>query len=109
MSKKRRVHSAQFKAQVGLDALMSVEPFHAIAAKHGVHPDQGSQWKEKVSTQLPEVFSSKPDVGAPTAKEREAHGVGVQKRLAFSPARMAAAYGEDQKGCGTGIAPVTAE
>ena len=43
MSKKRRVHSAQFKAQVGLDALKGVEPVHAIAAKHGVHPVQVSQ------------------------------------------------------------------
>lgn len=71
MSKKRRAHSAQFKAQVGLDALKGVEPVHAIAAKHGVHPVQVSQWKKEVSTRLPEVFSSKPDVDAQTAKERE--------------------------------------
>jgi transposase-like protein len=38
MSKKRRRLSAQFKAQVGLDASKGVEPAHAIAAKHGVHP-----------------------------------------------------------------------
>jgi transposase len=40
MSKKRRQHSAQFKAQVGLDALKGIDPIHAIAARHGVHPVQ---------------------------------------------------------------------
>ena len=40
MSKKRRQHSAQFKAQVGLEALKGIEPVHAIAAKHAIHPVQ---------------------------------------------------------------------
>ena len=61
MSKKRRQHSAQFKAQVGLDALKGIEPVHALAAKHGVHPGQISQWKKEVCERLPEVFAGKPD------------------------------------------------
>jgi hypothetical protein len=32
MSKKRCQDSAQFKAQVGLDALKGIDPIHAIAA-----------------------------------------------------------------------------
>lgn len=71
MSKKRRQHSAQFKAQVGLDALKGIEPVHAIAAKHGVHPVQVSQWKKEAAERLPEVFAGKPDVDAVEAKERE--------------------------------------
>ena len=71
MSKKRRQHSAQFKAQVGLDALKGIEPVHAIAAKHGVHPVQVSQWKKEVTERLPEVFAGKPDVDAAEAKNRE--------------------------------------
>jgi|ERR1035437_1327990 transposase-like protein len=71
MSKKRRLHSAQFKAQVGLEALKGLEPVHAIAAKHGVHPVQVSQWKKEVSERLPEVFAGKPDADAAAAKERE--------------------------------------
>ena len=57
MSKKRRLHSAQFKAQVGLEALKGIEPVHTIAAKHGVHPVQVSQWKKEVTERLPEVFA----------------------------------------------------
>lgn len=70
MSKKRRLHSAQFKAQVGLEALKGIEPVHAIAAKHGVHPVQVSQWKKEVSERLPEVFAGKPDADAAAAKAR---------------------------------------
>jgi len=71
MSKKRRQHSAQFKAQVGLDALKGIDPVHAIAAKHGVHPVQVSQWKKEIAERLPEVFAGKPDADAAAAKERE--------------------------------------
>ena len=71
MSKKRRQHSAQFKAQVGLDALKGIEPVHAIAAKHGVHPVQVSQWKKEAAERLPEVFAGKPGADAAEAKERE--------------------------------------
>ena len=44
MSKKRRQHSAELKARVGLEALKGIEPVHAIAAKYQVHPVQVSQW-----------------------------------------------------------------
>lgn len=71
MSKKRRQHSAEFKAQVGLEALRGVEPIHTIAAKHQIHPVQVSQWKKEVSERLPEVFSQKPDADAKAMKERE--------------------------------------
>lgn len=71
MSKKRRLHSAQFKAQVGLEALKGIEPVHTIAAKHRVHPVQVSQWKKEVTERLPEVFAGKPDADAAVAKKRE--------------------------------------
>ena len=71
MSKKRRLHSAQFKAQVGLEALKGIEPVHAIAARHGIHPVQVSQWKKEVAERLPEVFAGKPDADAAADKKRE--------------------------------------
>lgn len=71
MSKKRRQHSAQFKAQVGLEALKGIEPVHAIAAKNGVHPVQVSQWKKEAAVRLPEVFAGKPDADAAAAQARE--------------------------------------
>ena len=71
MSKKRRSFSPEFKAQVGLEALKGIEPVHAIAAKHSVHPVQVSQWKKEVAERLPEVFAGKPDADAAAAKKRE--------------------------------------
>ncbi|MGH8017265.1 MAG: transposase, partial [Opitutaceae bacterium] len=43
MSRKRRHHTPEFKARAGLEALRGVEPVHAIAARHKVHPVQVSQ------------------------------------------------------------------
>lgn len=71
MSKKRRQHSAQFKAQVGLEALKGIEPVHAIAVKHAIHPVQVSQWKKEIAERLPEVFAGKRDHDAAGAKARE--------------------------------------
>ena len=71
MSKKRRLHSPDLKAKVGLEALKGIEPVHAIAAKYQVHPVQVSQWKKEIAERLPEVFAGKPDADAAAAKERE--------------------------------------
>jgi len=71
MSKKRRQHNPEFKAKVGLEALKGIEPVHAIAAKHAIHPVQVSQWKKEVAERLPEVFSRKADPSVAEAKERE--------------------------------------
>lgn len=57
MSKKRRSFSAEFKAQVGLEAMKGIEPIHVIAQRHEVHPVQVSQWKKEVAERLPEVFA----------------------------------------------------
>jgi transposase-like protein len=47
MSKKRRQHSPDLKAKVGLEALKGIEPVHAIASRYEVHPVQVSQWKKE--------------------------------------------------------------
>jgi len=73
MSKKRRQHSADLKARVGLEALKGIEAVHAIAAKYQVHPVQVSQWKKEAAERLPEVFARKGSVDhdAEAAKARE--------------------------------------
>jgi transposase-like protein len=71
MSKKRRQHSAALKAQVGLEALKEIQPIHAIAAKHHLHPTQVNQWKKEVAERLPEVFSKQIDTDAIEALGRE--------------------------------------
>ena len=70
-SKKRRQHSPDLKAKVGLEALKGIEPVHAIASRYEVHPVQVSQWKKEAVERLPEVFARKADHDAESAKERE--------------------------------------
>jgi len=71
MSQKRRQHSPDLKARVGLEALKGIEPIHAIAAKYQVHPVQVSQWKKEAAERLPEVFARKADQDAEAARARE--------------------------------------
>ena len=71
MSKKRRQHSPDLKAKVGLEALKGIEAVHAIATKYQVHPVQVSQWKKEAAERLPEVFARKADQNALEAKARE--------------------------------------
>lgn len=71
MSNKRRQHSPALKAQVGLEALKNIDPVHAIAAKHKVHPTQVNLWKKEVAERLPEIFTKPADTDAVAAKERE--------------------------------------
>jgi putative transposase len=59
------------KAQVGLDALKNIDPVHAIAARHGVHPTQVSLWKKEVAERLPELFSRAPQADIHEAQARE--------------------------------------
>ncbi len=70
--KKRRQHSAELKARVGLEALKGIEPVHAIAAKYQVHPVQVSQWKKELLERLPEVFARKSDPEVAARAEKEA-------------------------------------
>jgi transposase len=72
MSRERRTFTAEFKAQVGLEALRGIDTVHAIAQKHGVHPVQVSQWKKEVLERLPEVFAKKKDKVADDNANREA-------------------------------------
>ena len=53
---KRRTFTAGFKARVAKEALRGDRTVQQIAGKHGVHPNQVSQWKRKASEGLVELF-----------------------------------------------------
>ena len=59
MKRKRRNHSAEFKARVGLEALKGLKPIHEIAAEYEVHPVQVSQWKKTLQERMSEIFDRK--------------------------------------------------
>ena len=47
-----------------MEALKNIDPVHAIAAKHKVHPTQVNLWKKEVAERLPEIFTKSVDAVA---------------------------------------------
>ena len=45
---KRRTHSPEFKARVGMEAISGRNTIQEIAADHAIHPIQVSQWKRQL-------------------------------------------------------------
>ena len=57
--KRRKVHSPEFKAKVGLEALKGVKTINEIAQEYGVHPVQVGQWKKAIQEQAKSLFEGK--------------------------------------------------
>ena len=67
MSKrKRRNHSANFKAKVALAALAGEKTLSELAEQYEVHPNQIATWKRQLAEQAATIFDkgtgSEPDV-----------------------------------------------
>lgn len=58
VKRKRRTHSAEFKARIALEALKGIKTVSQIAQDEGIHPVQVSQWKKELQERLPEIFAS---------------------------------------------------
>lgn len=56
MKNKRRIHSAEFKARIALEAIKGLKTVQQIAAENQVHPTQVTQWKSQMIEGAPEVF-----------------------------------------------------
>lgn len=59
MSRKRRVHSPEFKARVALEALKGIKTIQEIASDNEIHPVQVSQWKKELQDRMSELFVRK--------------------------------------------------
>ncbi len=57
MSKKRKVHSDEFKAKVALEAAKGVRTLSELSSMFGVHPTVISHWKRQLQEGAPGVFS----------------------------------------------------
>lgn len=56
MGKKRKTHSAQFKAKVALAAIQNDETTAQIASRFGVHPTMVSTWKRQLLESAADIF-----------------------------------------------------
>ena len=69
MGKKRKSHSAAFKAKVALEAVKGLKTASELASEYQVHPGQISQWKRKLLDGAGDLFE--PGNGRGRDKEAE--------------------------------------
>ena len=70
MRKKRRNHSSEFKAKVGLEALKCQQTTAELARRYEVHTTQIGAWKSTIKTGLPGLFET-PNSGEAQLHEEE--------------------------------------
>lgn len=58
-AKKRKVHTPEFKAKVGLEALRGGKTTNEIGQEYGVHPVTVGQWKREIQEQAKKLFEGK--------------------------------------------------
>jgi transposase-like protein len=58
MARKRKSHSAAFKAQVALAAVKGDRTINELAALYGVHPTMIHAWRKQLLDNADEVFQS---------------------------------------------------
>ena len=70
MRKKRKRHSAEFKAKVALEAVREQETVAVIARKYKVHANMVHKWKRQLQENLTRAFDSEAGSGGESS-ERE--------------------------------------
>ena len=61
MKKKRKQHTAEFKARVAFEAIQGLKTQNEIAKEYEIHPVMVGKWKGELIERMPEIFTSKPD------------------------------------------------
>ncbi len=58
-SKRRKVHSPELKAKVGLEAVREMKTINEIGQMYGVHPVQVGKWKKQIKDNAKTLFEGK--------------------------------------------------
>ncbi len=58
MSKRRRNHSAAFKARVALEAVKGEQTLSELSARFGIHQTQIQQWKKQLVDGSKDIFGA---------------------------------------------------
>ena len=57
--KKRKVHTPEFKAKIGLEAIQGRKTTNELGQEYGVHPVQVGQWKKEIIEGANRLFETK--------------------------------------------------
>ena len=72
MSRKRRNHSPEFKAKVGLAAIKGDRTVSELSSQYGIHANQIQKWKKLVLERCFEVFTSGSSISTDRGSETQA-------------------------------------
>ena len=61
MKRKRRKHTAEFKARVAFESVQGLKTQSEIAKEFEIHPVMVGKWKTELLERMPELFESKSD------------------------------------------------
>ena len=56
MSRKRKIHTPEFKAKVSLAAIKGMKTSGELASQYQIHPVQTRTWKKQAIESFPETF-----------------------------------------------------
>ena len=71
MGSTRKKHSAAFKVKVALAALKGDKTLAQLSSEFGVHSNQIQQWKKRLKTEAPNLFSTRRSKAERDAEELE--------------------------------------
>lgn len=86
MKRRRRIHSASFKAEVAIAALRGREAVGEIARRFDVHPNLVTQWRRVVTSRAALLF----------AREHGSDAADAVRELSDEIAFLARALGRDR-------------
>jgi len=69
MARKRKCHSAEFKAQVALAALRGDKTVNELASQYEIHPTLIHDWKKRLQQGAEEVFAQGAKAASPSDAE----------------------------------------
>ena len=56
---KRKQYDSRFKANVALEAIKSHKTIATIASEYSVHPNQVTNWKKQLLSEIPQLFDGR--------------------------------------------------
>lgn len=81
MSKTRRNHTPEFKAQVVLELLREEMTVNELAAKHQISPVLISRWKSELIERAADVFKKGPSEAEKELAEKEEHIADLERKV----------------------------